>query len=556
MALSFDQITQLRAGIIDYAKQFDEEQLEREKIEGLLEFLSASTGEKVTKKDLGQITYHEYHNLDFGDSFMKRRPVWSSNRYIALEEESLDRIGRLNGKSVMEMTVEELTDTATRMFTITSKEYEALAREKGVELEDNYIGQYAEDSVLLLGLLKAKMGKFSREQIRQRILVTEDFGLGYFNGWFKGSFEYHSRERVSDNEISRLHYTFQQEWGESKKKLEQHLEADKRLRERHTLSAPTLLPDMTLELDIVPDAIDFAPDGNLVVLGERTDANTKDIDSTLMVLRVYDIKRGALIRSTNTNLFSELNELDEVSIFQGSLTAGQDGIIYVRGNAKEVSRYSLNLEEMRGNESNFRDAVELLRDQELMWNKNIFQVVQYEGIFYFLLQSDFDKRNNSTIVATDGRKIIGFPFEEYDPLGGSFNESENINPRIVISGNELYIKGEKQIVVVDRSCTEEAWKNYFIMIEPDNGINSSVHSNHCVSPAGVVYAVNKSKEEAAQSIKGYVRGKEKGEFATHIYPEDYPGGYAISRSMAINKEGILAYTSLAGNKVHFYQLER
>ncbi len=557
MSLSFNEITQLREGIVKYTAQLTDEQLREKTLDEVVCFLTESTGKKVTKKDLGKIFYDEfYQEKDVTDSITKDYPVWTLHRYITNENTSLDRIAKFVGKSVPEMTTDELITATMKLFTLTRKEYESLAEQKGIKLTDKYGFEQSKDSTILPGLIQAKGIKFDRADIRQKILNNGDFGLGYFTEMFKSNFEYFSSEESFQKGINGLYGTFHQELSKQKENLERHLAAEETLKARHTITPPTLLADRTITLSIIPYAIDFSPEGSLAVLGGKVDVNEDDFESSEMLLNVYDMNTGNMIQSKNTGLHSRFDGAMGMAFsFQGSLTVGQDGVIYVNGGSK---RYSLSLEELTGNESNFKDAVELLKEKNILgWDKEIFHVAQTDGVLYFALQpSHFPKCYDNVIVATDGKRIIGVPLIGYSPSGGSSNNEENDNPRIVVHGNEMYFKASKQIFAADRSCTADAWDNSFPMIAGERETHSPIPSNHCVSPAGIVYAVNRLKEEAAQSIHGYVRGKEKGEFATHVYPEDYPGGWAAFRSMAISKDGILAYTSQKGNKVHFYKLEK
>lgn len=557
MNLPFNEVTQLRERIANYAGQFTDEQLREQKLEELLSFLTKSAGREVTKEDLGQIFYHEFHQKkDLTGSLMKDHPVWMLHRYVTSEDESLVRIGKLVGKPVSGMTTNELTDATIKLFTLTRKEYESLAEQRGVKLTDEHKFEQAYDSTTLPGLLQVMGVQFGRADLRQRILDNGDFGLGYFAGMFRGSFGYFSKEESFDRGINGLYGSFHQELSKQRENLEKHLVAEENLKARHTIAPPKLLIDRTMSLGIIPYAIDFTPDGRLVVLGGKVDANEDDRESSQMLLNIYDINTGKLLQSTNTRIHSRFDGAGGMaSSFQGSLTVGQDGIIYVNGGSR---RYSPNLEQLADNESNFRDAIELLKDKEILgWNKEIFQVAQSDDVLYFALQpSHFPKCYDNVIVATDGKKIIGVPLAGYSPSSGSSSNDQDDTARIIVHGNDIYFKASKQLLAVNRSCTEKAWQTPFRMIAGERGINNPIPSNHCLSPEGVAYAVTQFEEEAVQSIHGYVRSKERGEFATHVYPEDCPGGWAAFRSMAISKDGILAYTSQEGNKVHLYKLEK
>ena len=555
MNLSFNEIEQLRTGITVYSSKFTEDQLKEQKLEGLLSFLKESTGKEVVKEDFNKIYYHEFHKeLNFSRTMMDYNPVSTLSRYVEEENKSLDRIGKLIGKSVSEMTLDELTDTSMKLFTFTSEDYTVLAEKQGINLKEDEEFDSVCESLILPGLLQAKGVNFTRAEIRQKILDRNNSELGYFINDFKDAFEYSSEEGSFNEGLIGLYSTFHDEFSKQKNNLEKHLIADKQLTEKHTILAPQLLSDKTMHLDIIPYAIDFTLDGKLVVLGGK-DTKEEDFESTQMLLNLYDINTSKLLKSVNTKIQSRFDgALGMAWGFQGSLSVGQDGIIYVNGDSK---RYSSNLELLKGNESNFIDAIQLLEDEEILsGDKEIFQVAQSDGILYFALQgADNPKCYDNTIVATNGKKIIGEPLLGYSPNDGSGSSAWDSNPRIVVFEDNVYFKASKSILSVDKSFTRNALENVLFIVGREE-YSSVIPSKHCVSPSGILYVVNQFPEESAQSIQGFIRGEEKGEFATHVYPQDYPGGSAAFRSMAISKDNILAYSSLDGNKVHFYKLEK
>ncbi len=546
--LNYERIQKLREGITEYAGKFNEKQLKEKTFSDLTNFLSETIKDIVIPSDLSLVFYYEINKeKDIENaSMIKDHPAFFMDMRITRENESLERITKLLGKSIDELNEED----AMTMFKMDNDTYKALTKGKGIEVDKEYHFDFTTDSTILPGLLQAKGLKFGRPEIRKTLMEIDDFGLGYFNTMFKGKFAYDTRDDSMWNEgIHGLNNAFHNRYSEYKKDLEQHLKTDKALTEKHKISQPQLLPDKTLELNIVPYAIDFASDERLVVLGGNTDLDNKDYD-TRMILQVYD-KEGMLQMTANADLHSRFDGAAGMCFnFQGSLTVGSDDIIYVNGDSR---RFSMVLEELRENESKFEDAKVQIKDV-ISSDHEIFQVVENDGIFYFALQPRWSpKCYNNVIVASDGEKIIGVPLG-YSPSGGSSSGMEDDTPRIQVHGNELYFKISKQIFTADLSLTKEAWENAFPMIRGKEGIGSPIPSNHCITKNGIVYAVTKFKEEAAQSIHGYIKGKEEGEFVTHVYPEDFPGGGASFRSMAISPDGILAYTSQEKNKIHFYKL--
>jgi len=108
---------------------------------------------------------------------------------------------------------------------------------------------------------------------------------------------------------------------------------------------------------------------------------------------------------------------------------------------------------------------------------------------------------------------------------------------------------------IDRSLTKEAHKSAFTMVDEKTSGYELVPSNHCVDSEGTLWAVTQENSEPVSSIKAYVKGEKKGEVVTHFYPQNHPGGWPESRSMAISKTGILAYTDTEKNRIDLYQIK-
>jgi hypothetical protein len=557
MSLSFQEVAQIRRGVTEYASQFEDEKLRELPLDGLLSHLAESTGETVTKKDLGNIFYRGVHKeLDLDESLYKDRPVLFLSRYISGENESLQRIEALLDMSVSDMNDEELQQAAVDMFMMSNAEYEAQVDERGLQKSDINRGHFydwSNDSSMLLGVLEKRGTPLSKEYLRDKVLET-DFNLGHMDGMFRGRFSFGSRDdHILNRGVIDVHRVLHSNLTEQRQKLEQHLVADESLKARHTIQSPRLLADQTLSLDVIPYAVAFTQNGNLAVLGGQVNSSKNDWESSQMLLNVYNIKNGQLVNSTNTEIHSRFDGIvGMASNFQGSLTSGTDDILYVNGGR----RFSADLEELADNEGKFQGAWKVLNDREILnYSNEPFAIVEADGVFYFAIQPRHSpKCYDNILVATDGEKIIGEPIVGYSPNGGSGGSEWDDTPTIAVHGNDIFFKASKLILAVDRSMTKDAAKKPFVMAGSGSGIASTIPSNHCLSPNGVLYAVNEFEEEVAQSIHGYVRGEERGEFVTHVCPEDHPGGWPAFRSMAISNDGTLAYTSLEGNKVHFYEL--
>jgi hypothetical protein len=570
MQLSLEDITKLRASVIEYAGNFDKEGQKEQKMGELLGFMEKSTGLPVHEDMLPEILFYETHKQKEVEHVnFKKHPVMLMEQYICEEEESLERIGRLIGRPVHEMTNEEMTDTAMRLFMLPWEDYKQLAESKGLELETWGSGghtgiEHRNDSLMLIGLLQARGEKIGRDEMKKMVLDMPKPELGYFASMFNAVVRDMTKEHsMFGRDVFGLHNVVSTEWVKQKDELEGHQAYDKKLREQHSIAPPELLPEKTINLDIIPYAIAFTQDGHLAILGnKRSEDRGDDCADSEMVLYLHDRARGKLMQHTNTGIHSLFDgTIVGADSFLGSLSVGSDGLLYVSGDRRFSSSLLECMEDK--DHSNFLKAIDLLKRKELLGyerrtykSMHASQVVESEGIFYFNISPmEFPRNSDNIIVATDSDKIIGTPIVGYGVTDGSHGSNFDPSPRIAVHGNDIYFKAQGMILAVDRSMSEDSVKNPSLMVGGEEYIWGAIPSNHCVSPEGVLYAVTQEKEEKVQSIKGYIKGKEAGEFVTHVYPEDHPGGWATFRSMAISDDGILAYTSLQDNKVHFYKLD-
>lgn len=564
MKLSFEDNQRLRQAIIDYVGNLDEEQVRKLRTPELEAHLKQNGFPELT---IDQLSNSLYASESFG-SFNKPEEdyfVPSLSRRLANENKSLARIDQLFGKNVLEMGTDELKAAAIQMFILTIDNYKDILAQKGIAVDEGYWYVDNTDSEILIDILTKKGIAYPRKELRVDVL-KRNYGLGYFEKSFKSGFAYFSEDEFMNEGIDDLHNVLGREYHQSKENLEKHMAFDAKLKEQHTIKAPELLADKTLELGaFAPCAIEFAHDGSLIVMGYDAKG---DEDHTELALMRYDLNTQALLNPIRTKLTPHFTGIMGADSFHGSLTVGSDGIIYVNGGKK---RYSPYLEEIVGNESGFKDALNIVEkksygwesDRDLLgWSDRIYIVVESDGIFYFATQPDNPPScYRNKLIAASGKKIIGSPLMDYSPSGGSNCSCDDETPRLVIHGDSLFYKDDKNIIKVKKGFSKKNWEDSQIILNtttPEKPGLDYIPSKHCISPMGTLYAVSNLPDEPAQSIKGYDISSGKAVFATHVYPENHPGGWGALRSMAISKDNILAYTSLDdhNNGIHFYKLER
>jgi hypothetical protein len=533
-------------------------------IADLLSDLSSKVGESVTVEDVKDVFY-DIHSLGDWDSFMKDDPGWTLLNRIERENEIIDRTSKLAGKPVEQMDAKEMQQTAFKLFVMHKEKYKEALKLAGVKLNgERYEEHYHEaDSLFLFGLLERKHGiRTDKNDLVQRIHNT-DFNLGYFNNIFKLRLRHHFEDLEKDDKTLRtvwetLHRVYEVE----ESSLGAYTVVNNELTAVHKIQPPELLEGKTLYLDIKPLAIAFGDIGVevLVVLGQKYYKKGKEADEDL-TLAIYNIQRGKKLASRRTGIKAAFSGTAiGASSFLGNVSVGSNGVIYAGGN-NQVKRFRSNLDELTGNEDGFQDALELLIDKGVIPHREhygsrtgIFEVVEDEGVHYFT-KRDIDSHFGNVLAASDGKKIIGRLFS-FSPLpGGCTGGGDDDNARLVAHGNEVYIKAEGYILAVDKSLTQKAYDNAFEMIN-DTEVSDFIPSNHCVDREGLVWAATKIEREPTSSIKAYQRGKEKGEIVTHFHPENHPGGWPAMRSMAISKNGILAYTDRDKDRIHFYQIKK
>jgi hypothetical protein len=558
-----EDVVPIREAIQEYGRQFDEDfggdGLDDQKLGGLLSHLECVLERSVSPDELKGIFYDDEF-VDFEGSFFRDHPVLELYVNVELEEESLDRIGRMLGKPVLEMDKTEMEEAAFRMYIITMEEYKSLAEKAGIELDEKVFGYY-KDVLMLISVLEKVHGVVLGKQDLAERIIRKDMGLGYFQNIFRLHIKEYAESNIFGRDVRSFQYEFKSEYSRQREILRKHRAFSKKLRAQDKIGPPELLEDRTIQLDITPYGIAFTPDNNLAVIGVN-ESDDEEIASSIR-LDLYDTTTGKLLKSIDSSLVTLFDGAGPFTTsFQGSITIGSDGIIYMNGGEHKgvgyensIKRFDRELNPIEDNESRFMDAVGLLENKEILgWNRSIFQVVEDDGVHYFAIQpSEFPKCYDNLLVATDGKRIIGEPLG-FSPTDGSNDTSFDETPRVVVKGNDIYLKASRSIVVVDRSMSKESLENPYWMIDKNDITTGCVPSNHCVDPDLILWAVTQLKDEPIQGIKAYRRGEKKGEIVSHFYQENYPGGWAAFRSMDINSNGLLAYTDVTGQRIHFYHI--
>ena len=553
----------IREGVLEYAQGKESEDLRKDKLENLLGFLSKKLGKDVSMEDVAGSSYDISQGISSWLDMEREDMVRISYNIISFEEEALSRLEKILGQPLYDVDLDELREHSKNIFMMPGPEYQELVDKNNLKYKHPM--DLHRDMRMVFGVLKARGEEITVDEMKDVIKKTE-LGMGYFDNMFRGSFEFGTSKEnyYRPQDIMHLYTTFHSDLSEQKDNLEKHLAYDKKLREQHKVAAPVLLTDNTMNLDVIPYSVGFLSTGELVLLCGREDRDESDPESAKMMIEIYDVNEGTLVDSQTTKLYSSFDgALGMAFNFQGNLTVGSDDNIYLNGGSQIFTKH---LEDITKEYDEFEAAKLFVDDEELFgWDKQIFQVVEDNGIFYFALQpSWFPKCYNNIIVAADGEKIIGEPLCGYSPSAGHGGSNWDDTARLVVNGNELFFKANHSIFAVDRSLTSAAWKTAFPIVHEDDLAYGCIPSNHCLSPKGVLYAATQLKKEEkgddvireiAESVKGYRRGKEKGEFVTHFYPEGYPGGFSSLRSMAISKQGLLAYTNIDENKIHLYKLQ-
>ena len=157
--------------------------------------------------------------------------------------------------------------------------------------------------------------------------------------------------------------------------------------------------------------------------------------------------------------------------------------------------------------------------------------------------NQFSINHGNVLIATNGEKIIGEPVQ----FNIEANSVVGDTPRMALHEDRIYFRSGEDLVSVDKRLSGK----------PVNVIDGSVQmyrgppASHCIDNEGLIWAITQVHGEEAPSIKAH---NSTGEILTHIYPENFPSGWPSNRSMALNSEGLLAYTDPLRDRIHFYQI--
>jgi len=554
----FQEHQNIKEAIVHYVKEHSGES-QTENPSSMISELSQQFGRQITIKDLKQCMYYGSTEKRFPREKHQLHDIYFEAK---TDLESIARIEKLLDKTISEMSKEEMEQHAVALFGMPLNEYNVLAANKGItpEMGENNLSfEYLADGLTLIGALQNLHDVTLDKKEFMPKVMNRDFNLGYFENFLKLRMKEDMNNPYMTETLEITRHTLNQSYDEMRRKVDGHKKFDEELTAKHTMLKPRLLGDKTLNLGTLrPLAIAFHLDNGLMVLGQRYFGDDKNAESEL-TLEKYDIHNGNILKSKKTNISASFEgTIMGTSGFSGNISVGSNGIIYVGCNNK-IQRFTPELELLKLNENGFQDALSVVNkylnggDSELRWiSHGAFQAVENDGVHYFVLRPNFSPYcYNNILIATDGKQIIGAP-TAFSPTRGFGCTAFDHNARIVVQGNNLYLKANHDILIVDRSLTKEAYDKAFKIIEGNTLIQDCIPSNHCVDKENRVWANTQLEDEVVSSIKAYIKGNEHGEIATHFYPENHPGGWPAFRSMAINLDGILAYTDTFEGRIHLY----
>lgn len=332
------------------------------------------------------------------------------------------------------------------------------------------------------------------------------------------------------------------------------------LSKRHTVLPPQFLPDRTLELNILPYSIAFTNRGDLVVLGGHTSMKGEadgDVDREMRICIAHNtFNHGYDLTTVNTGLTAQFEGLGGiVTAIQCSVTTGSDDLLYVSGYDSDETRIVRRFDSSGriADQEDLEAAIARVDRKMSERSVEIHQVVESAGRYYFVLQGNDAERRNmyAFILVADRHKVHG-GIEDCFPYKGMYNTQWEKVPRACIYQGRLIFKMDKTIVEIPKAALSESGEHQQQPMIPRDELDySCIASNHCMSNGGVLYVVTQMPGEPRPSMKGY----KDGALVTHVsfeHPVDTP---AFS-SMAISKDGTLAYSNLTHQRVYFYQIRK
>jgi hypothetical protein len=562
--------SEIRQGIIDY---YENTELEDRNMQGLLSSVGKKVGESVSLEDIKDSFYGHYDNLLIAPEKQDSLALFFAK--AKKEQEAFGRLEKIIGlreileKPVCDMENTDLRGAAIKMFRMPEQEYKQLANSKGVELDEDFfqgiIPEHCFDATLLLGVLR-KSGQGITKDILVDIIKHTEIGLSYFEVNFKKRFEYYARNVnlfSQKDDIIDLWLSYRTNYKEQKDNLTRHIKVDKMLKAKHKISPPKL-KDRSIQMDLMPLAIEFGNNDEIFVLGQRYyQTLEKEMPHRDLSLVSYNIQTGQKTNAIDTGIGVVFDGCALTTFsFQGNLSVGSNGLIYAGGN-NEIKRFNQNLEEIDGNEGGFLDSLNILKKQEIIgsskichWSDmGIFQVTENQGIYYFIVRPErFPRCYSNMLVACEGSKLIADPIL-FSPSGGYGRTNFDDNARMVVDENNIYLKVNHDILSIDKSLTKKAIENSYKVIDGEKLIHGCIPCNHCLDNENLLWAETQIKEEATPSIKAYNLEELRGEIMTHFYPlNDYETSPAL-RSMSINNEkNLLAVSQISDNRILFYDL--
>jgi hypothetical protein len=236
MKLSFDKIIKIRESALVCKNNLSEEQQQKVNITNLMNFLTKTTGITLEEQSFEEIFFSELHKEHYSSNQKEFRfrgeDLFFNNLFwnIKKEDESLERINKLFGKTVYEMNNDELIKASIRLFTeiphsgykiIVKKnpkrhESGSLIRKKGLEKKfskeyGNYwIQHICTDKYILPGVLQAKGITFGKQEILQKLLEEDYPEFGVNELFFKEKLKLRINYGPTNNRhpLEELHKTF------------------------------------------------------------------------------------------------------------------------------------------------------------------------------------------------------------------------------------------------------------------------------------------------------------------------------------------------------------
>jgi hypothetical protein len=572
----------LRKKVVDFGRRNNQDKLYSMSIDDLIERINFKS--ELTLKDIENAVYYPTWYFKNGNEegiLEGHGSVLAAWRAIKSQEKAIDRIEGLYRKSPYEMSPAEMQQKAIELFLMPFQIYKEKLSHIGLGIvarhkKDHYPPQFDEDGHILLGMVRGLYGVDIDMSGLVGLTRKIDLGLSDFHESFIDEMQYYAnltmnRMKRDVYEAHRFRYAVLNVLDAAKCSLAKHIQVTDRLSKRDILPKPKQIHKrLSLDMDIF--ALDFLADGKLVAMGQW--GKSKDYFDFNLRLEKFDIDSGLKLSSRYTDLPVGFDgHMLQLTNFKGSLSIGSNGVIYAVG-VNAVQRFTQDLALIDDNSDRFQDAMQTLgryglhldssfAAQESLHARHtfgsptlipleesfpesmlrIFQVTEHDEILYFLLQGrgSHAEEGINYLIATDGDRIKGEPM--------SLNRfGYDRNPRMVVSGSDLYVKVNGKIGVVDRSLSSSAAKCSFLAVDGLKEAFGYIPPNFCVGKNGMIWMVPKFSDEIIPSIKGY----HQGDYITSFHDLPLEGNHDL-RAMAIDAKGLLAYSN-PRKGVNFYEV--